>query len=324
MSKRIFWIFAVAMTAFALSLSAVAQPPGGPGGGGPRGPGGGPGGPGGGPGGPGGGMMMGGPGGGIGQLGQLIQNPEFAKLLELTPQQTTDLQRVTSEAGEAIRTKTQEAMRPQQDGGPPSPEAMRQNMDKIRQLVEEGIDEASAKLDQVLQPAQRTKFRETTFQTLGGLDSPMLNDRMLAVVDLTDAQKEQIRKITEERNAAMMADIQNINWRDREAMERSRVATEERNKKFADQIKALLTPEQKAKAEKLTAEAPALREKLGIPAPGPRGQQGPGQRGGQPPAPGGGFVPGSNAWRPGQDTPGAPPAAPPGGRQRGGFPRGEN
>jgi len=316
MSRRIFWFFAVAITAFALSLNAVAQPPGG----GPRGPGG-----------PGGGMgMMGGPGGGIGQIGQVIQNPEFANLLELTPQQTTDLQRVRREAEESIRTKIQEAMRPPQDGGPPSPEAMRQNMERFGQLLEEGSDEAQAKIDQVLQPAQRMKFRETTFQLAGGLEAlnnPLGGVRALGALELTDAQKEQVRKLTEERNAAMwgeMGNLQDIDWRDPAVRERLRTEAETRNAKFTEQIKALLTPEQKAKAEKLTAEAPAVREKLGIPASEQRGRQGPGQRGGLAPAPGGGFVPGSNAWRPGQDTPGAPPATPPGGRQRNGFPRGEN
>ena len=320
MSKRIFWIFAAAVTALALSLNAVAQP----GGGGPRGQGGM--GPGGGMGMMGGGMM-GGFGGGIGGV---VQNPEFAKMLELTPQQTTELQQVMREAGEAIRTQMQTIPRPEPgDGdGPPSPEVMRQNMEKVRQIMEKGIDEAQAKIDQVLQPVQRTKLRETSFQLMGGLESPMLNDRLLAAVDLTDAQKEQVRKLVEERNAEIANAMMARDWRSGppapEERERLQTANEERNKKFADQIKAVLTPEQKAKAETLTAEAPALREKLGIPAPGPRGPQGSGQRqgGGGQAAP---YVPGSGAWQPGQGSSDAPPpATAPAGQRRGGFPRGEN
>jgi len=308
--RRIHWIFAVAVTIFALSLNAIAQPPGGQRGQG-MGPGGGMGqgmGPGGGMG-LGGGMMGGGGmGTGIGAIGAVLQNPELARVLELSPQQVNELQGVMRESIERLRTEGQNIQRPQPGA---SPEEMRQFMEGMRQRLDTGMDEVQARVDQALRPEQRTRLRDVTFQLMGGLDSPTLGapmgERMLETLDLTDAQREQIRRLAEARNAR----IGEINWRDQ--AERERFQSD-----FARQVRGLLTAEQRAKAERLTAEAPALRERLGMPTPGqPRGQQGQ-----QRPTPGGGFVPGQGAWQPGQGAPDrVAPEAP---RGRGGFPRSEN
>ena len=301
MKKHIFWICAVAMTTFALSLNAVAQPGGGPGG---RGPGGGQRGPGG---------FGGGPGGfGMGPGGGFVQNPEFAKMLELTPEQTKDIEKVFEDS----RREIQEQMRQTPPGAPP-------NFDEMRQRMERFMDGIQTKTDQILKPEQQMKSREMMFQLAGGLESPMLGVRTLETLNLTDAQKEQVRKVLAERDEALRA---GFNFRDATPEEREKFRTdmEARNKKLSEQITALLTPEQKAKAEKLTAEAPALREKLGMPAPGQqRGQQrGQGGPGGQ-----GGYTPGADSWRPGQGAPpgGAAPQTPPSGQpRRGGFPRSDS
>ena len=319
--KRIHWVFAVAVTAFALSLNVVAQPPGG--GMGPPGgmpPGGGPpfGGMGGG-GGPGGMGPMGpmGPGG-AGGIAALFQNPEFAKELELSSEQSTQLQTVVRESGEAMRSRFQEAMANRDpNAGPPSQEEMR----RFSQFMESGMTEAQGKVDRVLRPEQRTKLSDMSFQLSGGLTSPMMGAITLRTLELTDTQKEQLRKLTEERPRLNPADYE---LRSAEGRAKFQADMEANNAKFAEQVKGILTPEQKAKAEKLTAAAPELRKKLGIPEPGQPPQRGP-QRPGQPPAPGGGFVPGQGAWQPGGQNPPNAPAPPPGGQQRrGGFPRGEN
>jgi len=296
--RRIHWIFAVAVTIFALSLNTFAQPPGGGQG---RGQGMGPGG---GMGmGLGGGMGMMGMGAGTGGIGAVLQNPELARILELTPQQATELQGVMRESMERLRTEGQNVQRPQPGA---SPEEMRQFMEGMRQRMETGIDEVQARVDQVLRPEQRTRLRDVTFQLTGGLESPILSERTLATLDLTDTQREEIRRLAEARNAR----IGEINWRDQ--AERERFQSD-----FAQQVRSLLTAEQRAKAERLTTEAPALRERLGMPAPGqPRGQQGQ-----QRPTPGGGFIPGQGAWQPGQI---APERVAPETPRRGGFPRSEN
>jgi len=301
--KRIYWIFAVVVTIFALSLNTFAQPPGGGQG---RGQGMGPGG-GAGPQGMGGGMGFG-MGAGAGGIGAVLQNPELARVLELSPQQATELQGVMRESMETFRTQFQNTPRPEPGA---SPEEMRQFGEAMRQRVDTGMGEVQARIDQALRPEQRTRLREVTFQLSGGLDSPVLGspmgERMLETLDLTDAQREQVRRLAEARNAR----IGEINLRDQ--TERERLQSD-----FAQQVRGLLTAEQRAKAERLTAEAPALRERLGMPALGqPRGQQGQQQR----PTPGGGFVPGQGAWQPGQGVPNrVAPETP----RRGGFPRSEN
>jgi Spy/CpxP family protein refolding chaperone len=263
--------------------------------------------------------MMGGPGG----IGMLFQNPEFAKILELTSEQTTSLQRVLRESAEEMRTQMQETMQQGQQGGaPPNPDQMRQRMEKF-------IDEAQVKVDKVLNPQQQTKVRELAFQMSGGLNAPFLNERTLQVLKLTDAQKDQVRKIVADRDAEFRnAMQQGFDFRNATPEEREKFRTdmESRGKKFADQVATILTPEQKAKAEALTAEAPALRERLGIPPQGPPGQRGPGPQGrqgqgrgqqGESPV----YTPGDNSWRPGQgDTPEPTPTP---GRRRSGFPRSE-
>jgi Spy/CpxP family protein refolding chaperone len=291
MNKRILWIFAVAVTVFALSFNVFAQPPG-PGGGRGQGMG------------PGGGMGMAGGAGGFGML----QNPEFAKMLELTPEQTTSLQTAIREAGEKFR----EEMRSQQGAAPPTPEQMRERMEKF-------FDGMQVEVNKVLKPAQQTKARELTFQMTGGLISPVMGIRTLETLELTDAQKEQVRKIMNDRDAENRAAMQGFDFRNasQEEQEKMRAGMEERGKKYAEQIKAILTPEQQAKAERLTTEAPALREKLGIPAPGQRGaQQGQrGRQGQQGPT----YTPGADSWQPGRPVPNASPAQD--GRRPGNFPR---
>jgi Spy/CpxP family protein refolding chaperone len=248
-------------------------------------------------------------------MGMMFQNPEFAKMLELTPEQTTSLREVFRESMEDFR---RQAPQPGGAGTPPNPDQMRQRMEQL-------MDSMQTKVDQVLKPHQQTKARELTFQLTGGLDSAFVSSRTLQVLELTPAQKEQLLKITEARNLenrnAMQPGFDPRNATPEER-EKFRTDMEARNKKFSEQITALLTPEQKEKAGKLTADAPALREKLGIPAPGQPGQRGPQGRQnrgqGEGPPPGGQYAPGADSWRPGQDTP--PPSRPEGRRN---FPRRE-
>jgi len=299
-SKRVFWILAVVLTVFALSLDAFAQPPGG--GDGPRGPGM----SGRGPRGP--GMGMGGPG--MGEVLRVVQNPEFLKMMEITPEQFTAIQSGVMEAMQRMR----ETMPPPQPGEMPNPNQMRQRMDQM-------VDTIQAEVDKVLKPEQRTKLREVAFQLTGGLNALNMpfggGVRALETLDLTPAQKEQVRATMEKRDAEIQAARQGFNFSEATPEEREKIRAEMEalNKKYADQVTDLLTPEQKAKAENLTKEAPAIRETLGLPAPGSRPQRGPGG----PAGPAGGYTPGADSWRPGQA---APTAAPPAGeRRRGGFPR---
>ena len=139
-----------------------------------------------------------------------------------------------------------------------------------------------------------------------------MGGRMLETLELTDAQKEQLGKLMEGRTRPDPADYDLRSPEGRQKFQEDMAAS---NAKFAEQVKGILTPEQKAKAEKLTTGIPALRGRFGIPEPGQQGRQ-PGrqQEGQAPPA----FAPGDGSWRPGgQPTPGRQ-------QQPNRFPRGGN
>ena len=237
-----------------------------------------------------------------------VWNSGIADMLNATPGQREELRKVIQD----FRTQ-----RPQ---GVQGPQAMSQRLGEMRKQI-----------NQVMRPEQRTRFGEVTFQLAGGLDSRFLNERTLEILDLTDAQKEQIKAITAARtaeaaNAIREFDFRNATQEERAAfMEKLNTGNAERTKKYAEQIKAVLTPEQKAKAEKLTAEAPALREKLGMAREGlgiaRQGGLQAGQTQGQQRVQAPIYTPGEGSWQPGQGIPGSVPATPQNSR---GFPRGEN
>jgi Spy/CpxP family protein refolding chaperone len=240
--------------------------------------------------------------------GVVVWGSGFAEMLELTPEQTDNLQIVIEQLGPKIP----------QEGIPPT---RYQDNNVIR-----------TKLKQVLTPEQLLKHTEMSFQAAGGLDSYHLNEQLLEVVNLTDAQKNQIRKIAaerqEERDAPKRMPTpphENASLEERYKYESARAAAFEaamqpadpvveaaRTKKYAAQIKAVLTPEQRAKAEKYTAEAPALVEKfMGK-------KQDASKPGGRTPYI---YVPGVDSWRPGDPLPeGVVPPQ----RSTGRFPRGES
>jgi len=220
----------------------------------------------------------------------------FGDMLELTMEQTNDLQEVM------------EALDP---FSPP---------DQVHPVwLRGGINYIRTKLGQVLTPEQQLQYMEISFQASGGLDSRHLNDQLLDVVNLTDAQKDQIRKLRAEREAEGIAarnergvgqpfDWQNATQEERDKYVAAQVADqmanrevdEARDKRYAEQMKAVLTAEQRAKAEKLTAEAPALVERF-MGKKQDVQQQGRLQQNGRTPAYT--YVPGTGAWQPGDPIP---------------------
>ena len=220
----------------------------------------------------------------------------FSDMLELTMEQANDLQEVM------------EALDPFSPPGQVHPI-----------WLNGGINYMRTRLGQVLTPEQQLQHMEISFQASGGLDSRHLNDQLLDVVNLTDAQKDQIRKLRAEREAEGIAARnergvgQPFDWQNATQEERdkyvaaqgadqmaNREVDEARDKRFAEQIKAVLTVEQRAKAEKLTAEAPALVERF-MGKKQDVQQQGRLQQNERTPAYI--YVPGTGSWRPGDPLP---------------------
>ena len=230
MNNRILQVLAVALTALALSVPAVAQP----------------------------------------LMETLFQNPEFVKMLELTPEQITGLQKVQRDT-EKLLKEAAELAEVLFEQAQTHEEMARIEID-IKRRMATYVSESQTKIDEILQPEQRKKYTEIGFQLSGGLNSPgQSNEWSLGFLDLTDPQKEQIRKLTQEciaKEKALSEELVGLDTRQRP--QRRSMATKKILAEHFEQIKSLLTAEQRAKAEKLTAEAPALREKLGLPPPPPR------------------------------------------------------
>jgi len=264
--KRILWISAAAVTIFALSLDAFAQPGGG--GQGPQG------------------QRQ--AGGAFGQAGnvaagattpqQLLRNEEVVKMLTLTEAQTTALNEVFPRRGQGAGGQGQAggaaqggSRTPGQGGATMTPEERATMMAQQRQRTTEQWEG----INRVLNAEQQTKFKEIYFQANNGLNAMQLDDWILSVVDLTPAQKEQIAKLVADRAPAARpaggGGGQQLSAEERTAQRTA----------FVSQITAVLTPEQKTKAEKLTEGAAALRTTLGIPAQGQQRGQGGGAAGGR-------------------------------------------
>lgn len=223
----------------------------------------------------------------------LIRNPEIKSRLELSEEQVGKLVKLSEES----RVRLPGDRR--QGSGQPS----REEMQKFREEFEKRISENQTKINQILTPEQQEKYKTLQFQLVGGLDSPFLNARNLDVLNLTEEQKAKLKAINEAREAESRAAFEKrgpVDWRDLSQEDREklgaelRAENEARTKKFAEQIKAILTPEQKEKAEKLTAEAKDVREKVGIETGGRRnGGDRSDRRNGE-------YRPGQDSWRPGQ------------------------
>ena len=251
----------------------------------------------------------------------IVWGTGFSEILELTPEQTDELQEVI------------EQLRP-----PFSPADIAALFNRTRWL---SIADMQTRLNQVLEPEQQLLLAEISFQAAGGLDFHFLNDQLLDIVNLTDAQKEQMRRINAEFEAEHMAArqrrgaLQPFDWQNATQEERNRhiaaqvadqrdnrESDEARTKQYAKRIIAVLTPEQRERAERLTAEAPALRSRFMGRAQGALGQaqaEG-GQQGQRTQSPAYIYVPGSGSWQPGDPLP--PGAVQP--QPRGNFPRPAN
>ncbi|MDR0520916.1 MAG: hypothetical protein LBH00_03575 [Planctomycetaceae bacterium] len=296
MKRSILGMLTVIAVVLMMSLQAAAQPGGrdrGPGGAGGRDRGqGNAGGRERGPGGAGGNFGIG--------FGNPVSNPEVQKLLGLSAEQTEQLKKIQDEAREQGRN----AVRPPRGEGnnPPSVE----ELEKFRADFEKRNAERQEKENKVLTAEQQAKLKEVAFQLGGGLGSRWLNEKSLEALNLTADQQAKIKQLVADRDKenreamGKITDRRNMSQEDREKL---RTEGEARGKKFTEQVTAVLTAEQKAKADQLTKDAPALREKLGMTRGGNRGgegNRGEGNRGGRG---GDNYRPGANSWRPGDAAP---------------------
>lgn len=169
-------------------------------------------------------------GGGFGGGLMLLGDENVKKDLGITDDQVTKLQEVQQKSGEQIRALFQGI----QDL---SPEERQAKFAEIQKKMTE-INDAAQK--QILLPKQIERLKQISFQSRlnrGGTADALGSDDMVKELGITDAQKEAMKKASEEASAEMQEKI-------------TKLRDEARQK-----ILNVLTSEQQAKLKKLTGES---------------------------------------------------------------------
>lgn len=297
--RKIICVVAFFAVVFACAGMVMAQPGGGGRGQGP----GGPGGPGMGRGmmmGP--GMGMGGPGGGM----MALFSEEGRKDIGLSEEQGRQI-------GEIMRGGMEGVQFPDRGASEADREAFRASMEKRMQ-------ESTKKVKAVFTADQLKKVQTRTLQA-GGYGSLAMSPFAQEALGVSE---DQVKKIREAQQKAMEGVRPPENIREmteeqrREFFQGMRTRMEEAQKKAEESIKAVLTDEQKAKAEGIIKDTPEyIKEAQSRRPGGPGGPQG-GEGGGR------GYTPGADSWRPGQGAGGAEGRREGTQRRSGGFPSGGN
>lgn len=204
------FIQAALLTAAIISLStaALAQPPGGRGG---RGFGG--------PGGPFGGGIIG-----------LIQTDEVQREIELSTEQEDELRAIREEVQDQIRGEMGDMFRGMRDM---SDEERQARFDEIRTRFEDINKDVESRLQKTLLPHQFDRLKQIDVQARvqrGGA-SALTEGELAETLDLTDAQRDQLREKSEEVEKDLNDKIQQLRLDARK------------------QLLEVLTPEQRAKLE---------------------------------------------------------------------------
>ena len=182
--------------------------------------------------------------------------------------------------------------------------------------------------DNSLPKERRDNVQRLVFQTLGGLDSPMVNLNTMEVLELSDSQKGQMKAVFDEMQEERVAQMekglalaekviaaggpQNLSEEEREELRKAGQELETQiyatGKKLTERLRQHLTPAQLEKERQLIASRPGFLPPL------PRQMR---QENRESTTESDGFAPGDRSWRPGDGVP------VPVQEQRNRFPRGE-
>ncbi|MGL6226449.1 MAG: Spy/CpxP family protein refolding chaperone [Thermoguttaceae bacterium] len=141
--------------------------------------------------------------------------------------------------------------------------------------LQKKMKEYQAQIDAIATPEQRQKAKVLSFQAVGGLNSPLMNQEMLSALDLTPEQREKATAVFKEREKQRMEMLDqglklaergaalggpNMSAADREALIAEGQALMDRavddGESMGGQFRDFLTPEQLKKAEELLASRP--------------------------------------------------------------------
>jgi Spy/CpxP family protein refolding chaperone len=248
-------------------------------------------------------------GGGVG-IGSLLQNDNAKKHLNLTDDQVEKLQKIASEQRNTFPRLPRATAAGNNNERPAPPSS--DDLKKFNEELEKFQTETKKKVNEVLTPEQQTKFKALPFQMAGGLDAQFINARTFEFLELSGDQKDKFKKLDEENQTALRGLFTRPSAGEtrltREEIQKQREEVAQKRealtKSYREKALALLTPEQKATAEKLTKEAKELKlqpqrgQRGNRDARGERGDRGGrGERGRN--RANDNYTPNSDSWRPG-------------------------
>jgi Spy/CpxP family protein refolding chaperone len=234
-----------------------------------------------------------------------LQNENAKKHLNLTEDQTAKLQKIFDD-------QRANFPRPAR-GGANGAQASDEDRKKYADQIEKYQSDVNKLVAEALTEEQRAKYKVLPFQIAGGLETRFFNARLFDALDLSEEQKTKFKQLEEETSAEFRKLFTPSDGPRPTADEAQKQRDEfqkksdELRKSIREKAVALLTPEQKAKAEKLTEESKQLKLQ---PQRNERGrgdrQRGDRERGDRDRGDrrgGNEYRPNDDSWRPGAGTP---------------------
>lgn len=181
---------------------------------------------------------------------------ETVKDLGITEEQRTKIRELVNETKEKIKEQTKGIKRPEKDASKEECAAYRK---KMKEICEKSYPECKAKLEKILDQGQMEKLQTRIFQYYGLVP----NSIALGVLNLTDAQKRELSNVCEESCDKVHKHIgDHKNSADEKSKEELKAKIRECRKECAAKVRAILTQEQIAKAERLLSETPEYVRKM--------------------------------------------------------------
>ena len=208
-----------------------------------------------------------------------------------------------------------------------------ENQESLQQDLSRDLERFAMSVNQAIPPERKVKMDKLAFQTIGGVNSPVITLDTLGALNLSEEQKGKMQSVFNEMREERMAHFEaglamaervmaaggpgNLSPEERAALERERAELEAKayatSEKLAERLRQNLTPEQLKLEQELLASRPDF-------LPGLPWQMRRGEAGGTERRRGDSFyLPGADSWRPGMPLP-TPTQEP---QRRSRFPRSE-
>ncbi|MDR2169309.1 MAG: hypothetical protein LBP59_04135 [Planctomycetaceae bacterium] len=226
-----------------------------------------------------------------------VRKEEFRKSLGITEEQSKQFETLRTEVQFQMFTKVPDLIKRFDN-------TTENNTKTIQNEVEADIQKFIGKINAITTPEQQTKAKELLFQMTGGINSPLINNDMLDVLELTGEQRKNAEIIIEQTKNERNRKFDELMKIVEEGAEKGRnISKDERNeirkkrenlineifalgKKNGDRLKAFLNDKQIKKAEELIENAPDFLPKF----PKINNNQTT-------------YIPNADSWKPGQDIP---------------------